>query len=404
MNDPIRAGIGFSGVRDWFPGVRKCIYFETSAWGLVPRAARDALNQCLDLQIDGDFDKDAEGETIEQVRAKFAALVRAARTEIAIVKNVSEGVNAVVASLPWRAGDNAVICGDVDHPNCIYALYNVRDRYGLEVRSVPARSFRIPVAEIIAAIDSRTRIVLAPSVPFSTGLRTDLGRIGSACRERGVVFFVDGAQSVGALDMDVNAEKIDALAVGSSKYLCGPHGLGFLYVRREWAEQMQPAYLARYSIDLASLHEGDAGGERYRLKPAAGRFDIGSYNYAAARAVEVSLDLLLACGTRAIEQHVLMLAHRFARELQTLGLPLLAGEPGPHLSQVVLVGGVGGKHDSAQTLRSLYEHLHRNRVKLSLRRGRLRFSFHFYNNEQEVEQVISFIGDWAKQVAGKRSG
>ena len=382
-------------VRDHFPGVQKCIFFETSAWGLIPGAARDALNRCIDLQIDGDFDKDVAGDAIERVRAKFATLVRAAPDEIAIVKNVSEGVNAVVASLLWQAGDNAVICSDVDHPNCIYALYNVRDRYGVEIRSVAARDFHVPIDELINAIDGRTRLVLAPSVPFSTGLRTDIRRIGTACRERSVPFFVDGAQSVGALDMDAEAEYIDALTVASSKYLCGPHGIGFLYVRRAWAEQMQPAYLARYSIDLGSLHEGDAGGERYDLKSAAGRFDIGSYNYAAASAVEVSLDLLLACGTRAIERHVLALSHRFASELQSLGLPLLARQPGPHLSQVVLVGGVESKHDRA-ALASLYQHLHSNRVKLSLRRGRLRFSFHFYNDDQEVTQGLSLIRDWIR--------
>jgi len=397
MNDSAHPHSALSEVRQHFPGVRKWIYFETSAWGLVPLAARDALNHCLDLQIDGDFDKDTAGETIERIRAKFASLVRAKADEIAIVKNVSEGVNVIVASLLWRPGDNAVICTEVDHPNCIYALYNVRDRYGVEVRSVPAKDFHMPVDEIISAIDDRTRLVIAPSVPFSTGLRTDLAKIGVACRERGVLFFVDGAQSVGALDMDVESQYIDALAVASSKYLCGPHGLGFLYVRRQWAEQMQPAYLARYSIDLASLHEGDSGGEHYPLKAAAGRFDIGSYNYAAASAVEVSLDLLLACGTRAIEQHVLALSHRFADELLAMDLPLLARRSGPHLSQVVLVGGAGGQHDNARVLEDLYQHLRKNRVKLSLRRGRLRFSFHFYNTEQEIAQTVSLIRAWAQR-------
>jgi selenocysteine lyase/cysteine desulfurase len=396
VNDSVQPGMALPLVRDHFPGVRKCIYFETSAWGLVPGAARDALDRCVDLQIDGDFDKDVAGDTIERVRAKFGTLIRAAPDEIAIVKNVSEGVNAVVASLLWQAGDNAVICSDVDHPNCIYALYNVRDRYGVEVRSIAARDYHMPVEDIINAIDGRTRLVLAPSVPFSTGLRTDIRSIGAACRERGVPFFVDAAQSVGALDMDVEAEYIDALTVASSKYLCGPHGIGFLYVRRAWAEQMQPAYLARYSIDLGSLHEGDAGGEQYALKAAAGRFDIGSYNYAGASAVEVSLDLLLACGTREIEKHVLALSHRFATELQGLGLPLLARQPGPHLSQVVLVGGVESKYDRA-ALESLHRHLQDNRVKLSLRRGRLRFSFHFYNDDQEVTRVLSLIRDWTRR-------
>ena len=397
MNDLLRPAFAISAARSEFPGVHKWIYFETSAWGLVPLAARAAMNRCLDLQIEGDFDKDAMGETVDAVRAKFARLVGATPAEIAIVKNVSEGANAIAASLLWRAGDNAVICADVDHPNCIYALYNMRDRYGIEVRAIPAVNFRMPVDKIIAAIDARTRLVMAPSVPFSTGLRTDIKTLGAACRERGVLFMVDGAQSVGALDMDVNTENIDALVVASSKYLCGPHGFGFLYVRRAWAEKMQPAYLARYSIDLRGVHEGDSGGERYKLKDAAERFDIGSYNYAAAHAVEVSLDLLLACGTRAIEEHVLALAHRFAREVKALGLPLLAGEAGPHLSQVVIVGGTGGKYDAADTLRNLHAHLLANRVKLSLRRGRLRFSFHLYNTEAEIAQVIALIRAWAKQ-------
>ena len=392
MNDLVTPETALSSVRDHFPGVRKCIYFETSAWGLVPAAGRAAMDRVVGLQADGDLG-DEKGDVIGRVRAKFGTLVGAAPDEIAMIKNVSEGVNAIVASLAWQPGDNAVICTDVDHPNCIYALYNVRDRHGVEVRTVNARDYHLPVDEVIAAIDERTRMVLAPTVPFSTGLRTDIAKIGAACRERGVLFFVDGAQSIGALDMDVAAANVDALAVGSSKYLCAPHGTGFLYVRRAVAERMRPAYLARYSIDLGSLHEGDAGGEQYELNPGAVRFDIGSYNYAAAAAVEVSLDLLLACGTRAIERHVLALAHRFAAELHGLGLPLLAREAGPHLSHIVLVGGVESRYDRS-ALEALYAHLQLHRVRVSLRRGRLRFSFHFYNDDDEVTKVVALIRDW----------
>lgn len=104
MNDPASPSIALTAVRDHFPGVRKYIYFETSVWGLIPLPAQHALNHCLELQINGDFDKDTAGKTIERVRAKFAKLVRADADEIAIVKNVSEGVNAVVASILWRAG------------------------------------------------------------------------------------------------------------------------------------------------------------------------------------------------------------------------------------------------------------------------------------------------------------
>ncbi|MCE9638920.1 MAG: aminotransferase class V-fold PLP-dependent enzyme [Betaproteobacteria bacterium] len=393
MNDTVGADAAFAAARSQFPGARRWTYLETSARGLVPQAARGAVDAYLDACIEGSVDKKALLDTIERVRAKFAQLVRAKPDEIAIVKNVSEGFNAFVASIRWQPGDNAVLCDDVDHPNCIYALYNMRDRNGIEVRSVRAQDHREPVDKIIAALDARTRLVIASSVPFTTGLRTDLKTLGAACRERGILFLVDGAQSVGALDLDVNAEKLDGLAVSSSKYLCGFYGFGFLYVRHEVAEKMQPAYLARYGIDLGYQHGRDKGGASYRLMRGARRFDLGAYNFAAASAIEVSLDLLLQLGTVAIERHVLALANRFARGIVALGLPLLAGQAGPDLSQVVLVGGVASRYDAASLL-NLHEYLVGNGVKVSQRHGRLRFSFHLYNTEEDVDKAISLLRAW----------
>jgi selenocysteine lyase/cysteine desulfurase len=113
----------------------------------------------------------------------------------------------------------------------------------------------------------------------------------------------------------------------------------------------------------------------------------------------VSLDLLLACGTPAIERHVLALSNRFAAGVQALGLPLLAREPGPHLSQVVLIGGVQSPYNRA-ALEELFAYLARNRVKLSLGRGRLRLSFHLYNTEAEVAEVLSIARDWTRARRG----
>lgn len=397
MRDPIRLDLEHARVRCQFPGVRKQVYLDTSTWGLIPLEARDAVNRYLDARIDGVVQKDAMIETIENVRAKFAKLVHAHPDEIAFVKNVSEGVNAVIASIRWSQGDNAVICGDVDHPNCIYALYNVRDRYGVRVRFISAQDFTIPVASIISAMDERTRVVIAPSVPYTTGLRSDLKAIGSACRDRGVFFLVDGAQSVGALVLNAHADCIDGLAVGGSKYLCGPNGIGFLYVNRTWADKLRPAYLAWCGIEMDAAHVNKAGGEHYQLKRAARRFDIGNFNYAAANAMEVSLDLLLACGVHAIEQYILSLSFRFARAVQTLGLPLLARNARSHLSHVVVFSDRNEVFDSVHGLKSLYEYLESNNVKASLINERLRVAFHFYNNEEDIAQAVAVIRAWINQ-------
>jgi selenocysteine lyase/cysteine desulfurase len=331
-------------------------------------------------------------DVLERVRGKFARLIGAEADEIAIVKNVSEGINAIVTSLVWQRGDNAVLCTDIEHPNSIYALYNMRDRYGIEVRTVPATAdFATPVDAIAKTIDGKTRMVIASTVTYTTGGRSDLDALAKLCRERDILLLVDGAQSVGALELDVKKTPLDAMTIGASKYLCGPYGFGFLYVRRERAERMQPGNLARYGIDLGDAHEGEKGGAQYKLMPAARRFEVGSYNYAGANALEVSLDLIANIGVPAIEHHVLALARAFTAGLLELKLPVMSGKVAKHFSHVVIAGKPAADAATETLLQDLHAHLLQNHVKASIRHGRLRFAFHFYNAMEEVEKVLSLL-------------
>ncbi len=392
LNDLSTPLTQFSALRREFPGTGKWIYFETSARGLMPAGAREAVARYLDDRIYEGGAKATMLDTLERVRGKFARLIGAAPDEIAIVKNVSEGLNAIVTALPWQRGENAVLCADIEHPNSLYALYNMRDRHGIEVRTVPAtEDFATPIDAIARAIDDQTRLVITSTVTYTTGARTDLDTLAKLCRERGVLLLVDGAQSVGALELDVRQTPLDAMTVGASKYLCGPYGFGFLYVRRERAERMQPGSLARYGIDLGDAHEGEKGGSEYKLMPGARRFEVGSYNYAGANAVDVSLDLIIGVGVPAIEQHVVALARAFTDGLLKLKLPVMSGKVEKHFSHVVLVGKVGPDAAMQTQLQGIYDHLLKNHVKLSIRHGRLRFAFHFYNTPDEVDAVLALI-------------
>jgi selenocysteine lyase/cysteine desulfurase len=381
-----------SDLRLDFPGADKWIYFDTSACGLMPIGARETVVRYLDSCIDEGGTQATMRNVLERVRAKFARLIGADPNEIAIVRNVSEGINTIVTSLAWQPGDNSVLCAEVEHPNGIYALYNMRTRHGIEVRSVAATAdLAIPVDTIAGAIDDRTRLVVASTVTYTTGARTDFDALARVCRECGVLLLADGAQSVGALALDVRRTPIDALAVGTSKYLCGPSGFGFLYVRRERADRMQPGSLARYGIDLGDAHEGEKGGADYKLMPAARRFEVGSYNYAGANAVDVSLELIGRFEAPTIERHVLALARRFTDGLLELGLPLISGSVPRHFSHVVVVGRRDPDTATRSLLQDIHDHLRENRVKLSIRDARLRFAFHVYNTAEEVDAVLSLI-------------
>ena len=131
MNDTPAPLQQLAEIRREFPGTDKWIYFETSARGLLPAGAREAVARYLDDRILEGGSRTTMLDVLERVRGKFAHLIGAEPDEIAIVKNVSEGINAIVTALPWQRGENAVLCTDIEHPNSIYALYNMRDRYGI---------------------------------------------------------------------------------------------------------------------------------------------------------------------------------------------------------------------------------------------------------------------------------
>ncbi|HJV82392.1 aminotransferase class V-fold PLP-dependent enzyme [Noviherbaspirillum sp.] len=380
----------FAAVRADFPATERWTYTDVSGRDILSGRVRAAIDAHLDERMYNGGDKAKMFALIERVRDKFASFINADSDEIAYTKNISEGLNIVATALPWQAGDNVILCPELEHPNNVYPWLNL-ERHGLETRMVAPRDGHIPVDRIIERIDAHTRVVTVSSVTFAPGFRTEFERLGRLCRERGIFFLVDGAQSIGTLKTDVRASFIDGLSVSTQKGLLGLYGMGLLYVRREWAERMQPTYLARFGVDLGDAHEAAMGGYAYKLMPGARRFDLGNYNFLATAALEPSLDLLLEIGSERIERRLARLAHALAQGFIDLGLPICGGAPGAHMTNIVTVGTLGnGGHDGVNDSRmnDLAAHLVDNKVKFSLRRGLLRFSFHIYNNSDDVKRIL----------------
>ena len=390
--DPIGNVTGTAAVADaWrdFPGVDGKTYMDVAARGLMPRSTRDALAVHLDKFAAGDVDKHGYFDMIERVRGRFARSINASADEIAFTKNVTEGLNIVAASLAWKSGDNLVLCPEIEHPANFYPWLNLQ-RLGVELRMVAARGGMVPVDEMAGRIDSRTRLVTAATVSFAPGFRTDVAALGRACREQAVPFVVDAAQSAGVLATDIERMAVDALACSTQKGLLGLYGMGLLYVRRDFAEQLEPAYLSRFGVDLGDASEADLGYE-YRLAPGARRFDVGNFNFTACVGAEASLEYLSRFDAAALERYVVGLANDLRRGLAGLGLPVCGGTEGAHLAHIVTVGNVGmGGHDTTSDMRmqALYDHLVANDVRLSIRRGALRFSLHLYNRAEDVARVL----------------
>ena len=386
-----------SQVRDLFPGAGGQVYLDVSARGLMPEPVSAAVDRHIHTRMHYGGDKDELRAEVERARHAFADLVNSSVNEIAITKNVSEGLNLFAASLPWEAGDNVLVCPELEHPNNIYLWFNLARSKGIEVRTIPADEGRMPVAAMGDALDERTRVVTMPSISFAPGFLTDVKSLALAAKQVGALTLVDAAQSIGAIDTDVRDLGIDALAVATQKCLFSLYGFGFLYVRREVAESLVPIHVARYGIDLGDAHETAFTEDELKYQPGALRFDLGNYNYLGATAAATALDLLAGWGMKNVEAHVCGLASELATGLLELGLPVAGGSPGSHLAHIVSVGeSGGGRHYSADdpAMNSLYDHLVAAGIKLSIRSGVLRLSIGVYNQSVDIEHVIKAARSW----------
>ncbi|MGE0559884.1 MAG: aminotransferase class V-fold PLP-dependent enzyme [Burkholderiales bacterium] len=398
MNQPSTPLYRITDSRPHFPGAERWTYLDLGGRGLLSNEVRAAIDAQLDDNMYNGGNKDLMFQRTRETRERFAELIHAAPGDIAYTKNISDGLNMVAAALDWSPGDNVIVCADLEHPSNLYPWLN-QQRRGLTVKMIKHRDGHMPVDDMIAAIDDKTRVLTTSTVSFSPGFRTDIDRLGKACRDRGVLFLVDAAQSAGVVDIDVVKSQVDALSVSTQKGLLGLYGMGFLYLRKEWADRMQPAYLARFGVDLGDAHESEGGDGRYSLMPGAHRFDLGNYNYVAIAAAHASLGFLLRAGVRNIETHTAALGHSLANGLLDLGLPVCGGRPDARIVHTVTVGDFGSgsdKYTSNETINGLYQHLVDNKVKLSMRRGVMRFSFHVYNNAADVERVIDLSRDFLK--------
>jgi cysteine desulfurase/selenocysteine lyase len=380
----------WAAIRARYPAAMRSTFLNITSGTPLSTAAKAAVMELLEAQAVGAAGREWRMPLLENARQRFARLIGARAPEIAVTKNVTEGLNIVANAIDWRRGDNVVVCTDLEHPNNVYLWLALRSR-GVDVRTPRAQNGAIDTQAMIAAIDSRTRVVATASVTFAPGFRTELEAVGRVCRKTGALFLVDGVQSCGILDLDVEACMIDALSTSTSKGLIGIAGLGFLYVRSDWIDRLNPVYIGRYSIERGKGHESEIEECEFRLLDDARRFEAGNYNWAGIAAAQASLAEILDVGTAAIELRAVGLAATLAEELQILELPVTEPPAGVPRSHVVTVGRLGAgdtKTTGDSKLDRVAAALEEGGVKFTIRKGLLRFGFHYYNDEADVARVI----------------
>lgn len=300
--------------------------------------------------------------------------------EVTFVPSTSHGISLVANGLQFSRGDNIVTTG-VEFPANIYPWMNLRAQ-GVTLKMVPEDKGRIPLERLVELIDDRTRIVTISSVQFGSGFCTDLARLGTICQERGVLFFVDAIQSLGVMPIDVRAMKIDFLAADGHKWLLGPEGAGLFYCRHELLGLLRPTTIGWLSVKNSMTF----GQYNMDFRDDARRFDCGSYNLAGIAALGASIEWMLDLGIDKIWDRVRSLTDRVVAGVRNKGYRVVSSREPSEASGIVAF--VSDQHDHTRIVNHL---LQEYRTVVAARLGRIRVSPHFYNTEDEIDQLIEHL-------------
>lgn len=368
--------------RSLFPITRRYAYFDHASVAPLNTRALDVMHDFNERSAQLPFVEHFEETfaSLLDLRTRLAKLINARSVdEIVLMPNTAAGINTAALSLPLRAGDNVLVL-DGDYPSNIYPWMNLAHR-GVLTKVVPQRNGGLDLDILASRIDSRTRVIALSTVLFATGFRNDLQAVGKLCKEREISFVVDGIQSLGALPFDVQAAGVDFLAGGSQKWLLGPIGGGFLYVRRELMDELVPGpYVGATSVvDFVNFLDYN-----FTLLPTAERFNIGAPNVAGLIGFAASLKIIEEIGIEDVSAQILMLAGLLIQDMQARGYRLAADTAPEHRSGIVIIE----VDDPMTTSMRLKE----AGIICTPRGKGIRIAPHFYNTEEEILRIGEVLG------------
>jgi len=367
-----------------FPVTRHGIHIAHAGVCPLPRRVTEAMTGYLQRCMEMDQYEAMPGGLLGDTRAKAARLIGAKPEEIALVGPTSLALSYIAAGLPWRRGDNVLVCYD-DYPSNVYPWMALSER-GVEVRFLNLRELgKVRAVDVQGQVDEQTRLVSLASAHYLAGWRINIDAIGKFLHSRRILFCVDAIQTLGAFPVSV--EHIDFLAADSHKWLLGPSGAGVLYVRKELQDRLRPIVHGWHNLRCPDFLTQD----ELLFQPDARRYEVGTHDSAGIAGLRAALELVEEIGAPAIAAELIRKRSWVSAELVQLGYTVL--QPTPHADNA---GGVISFFREGADSAALYGRLREAGVYPSLRtlpggQQVVRLSPHFYNTDAEMRRVLEVV-------------
>jgi cysteine desulfurase / selenocysteine lyase len=379
------------------PAVNRVVHLNNAGAALPPRQVTEAVITHLhrEAEIGGYEAASAAGEQVENTYAAIARLVGCELDEVAVVENATRGWDMAFYGMAFKPGDR-ILTARAEYASNVIAFLQVAARTGAVVEVVDNDEHgQLSIADLRRRLEVNgagpVRLIAITHVPTQGGLVNPAERVGAAAREAQVPFLLDACQSVGQLPVNVEEIGCDVLSATGRKFLRGPRGTGFLYVRRSMLAQLEPPFL---DLHAATWTAPDS----YEIRPDARRFENWETNYAGKIGLGVAIDYALSWGIEAIEARVTALADSLRERLSAID-GVHVHDQGQRRCGIVSFSVDGVPAEQVQ--RSLTEHSINVSVSL-LDYARLdlphrglpdlvRASVHYYNTEGELDRLVDAL-------------
>ncbi len=357
------------------------LHFTHAAVAVLPRRSIEAMGRYLGIRSQGIVSYQDVSGPLERCRELAAGLIHANPDEIAFTGSTADGANLVANGLRWQAGEN-VISADIEFPDNVYP-WSYLERKGVEIRRVPHRDGRVPIDDLAAAMDERTRMIAISYVQFVSGFRIQLEGLAELCQSRGALLFLDAMQGLGALQLDMSRIPVDFLAVGGYKWLLGPMGTGLFYCRRSRLDELDVTSIGSGSMVQPKTYFP----YRHEFRPEAARFEgAATKNFVGIFGLGASLELLHEAGPDRIEPKVLSLTRFVAEGLRSQGYRIQS--PMDHDGE--RSGILCFDHHDHETP-DLVARLAEAHIYVTSVEGRIRVAPHFFHCEDDLERLLDAL-------------
>ena len=362
-------------IRSRFSIFRRKIYLNSCSQGPLSDAVQAGLENFISSWHEQGSPWELWVNRYEEARTAFAQLINASPDEVAIVTSASAGINSIASALSFQERKK-VVMGEFEFPTMGHIWLAQRAR-GAEVKFVGAEGNCIPAVNYEKMVDRHTLLVPLTHVCFKNGFRSEVNAITQIAHRSGALVMLDDYQDCGTRSIDVKGMDLDFFVTGTLKYLLGPPGLAFMYVRKELISSLVPTLTGWFAQTNPFAYDP----QTVDLSPTARRFESGTPSVPNVYGAVPGFELLRETGMENVASHIKSLAQSLLHSAVDLGIR--AKTPADSAGPLVVLPS----KDSTLLVQKLEE----NGIVASNRYDGLRISFHVYNTMEDVKAVVEVL-------------